>query len=105
MAQEKKTLSNDDLAGRILVLEALAVAALGAALRFGRVVVAPEQAIEILNGVKSVVRNRIADPEEPISSAGEAEAYRYLDYVLSQFSESVIPKRRDQGPQRDGDKD
>jgi hypothetical protein len=102
MAQKKKTLSNDELAGRILVLEALAVAALGAALRFGRAVVPPEQSIEILNLVKGVVRNRIADPEELISASGEAEAYRYLDHVLSNFSEQVVPKRRDPKPQTDG---
>lgn len=102
---EKNSLSNDELAGRILVLEALAVAALGAAMRFGRAQLQPEPAIETLSLVKGVVRNRIADPEEPISRAGEIEAYRYLDYVLSQFSKSAIPKRRDQGPQKAPDTD
>jgi hypothetical protein len=105
MAQEKKTLSNNELAGRILVLEALVVAALGAAFRFGRAVVPPEQSIEILNLVKGAVRNRIADPAEPISAAGEAEAYHYLDHVLSNFSEQVVPKRRDPKPRTDGGTD
>jgi hypothetical protein len=93
------------LAGRIIALEALVVAALGVAVRFGRVTLTAERVIPILDGVKATVRNRIADPDEPLSAAGEKEAHRYLDHILSNFSQSVIPKKDGQGPQKSRDRD
>jgi hypothetical protein len=105
MEPKKRTLSNDELAGRILALESLVVAALGIAIRYGRTPFFAEQVIPVLDSVKKTVRNRIADPDEKISAAGEAETYRYLDHILSNFSESVIPKRPDQEPKRNPDKD
>ena len=103
MAQEK-TLSSDEVAGRVLVLEALVVAALGLALR-PKTSTSPEFAVEVLNAVKGIVRSRIANPDERLSANGEREAYRYLDQVLSDFSEQVIAKRRDQEPKKEPDKD
>jgi hypothetical protein len=99
-------MTNDELAARIVVLEALAVAALGVAIRFGQVPLPAEYVVSILDSVKGIVRFRLAgDFDEKLSPAGQVEASRYLEYVLSEFSESVIsPRKRDGGPKTDGDK-
>jgi hypothetical protein len=97
--------TTDELAARIIVLEAMTMAALGAAIRFGRAAVPPEGVILILNSVKSAVRARMQQESERLSSGGKAEADRYLDYVLSEFSESLIPRKSDPGQQKDRDKD
>ena len=75
------------------MLEALVVAALDAITRIGRKTLYAEDVIPILDGIKETVRRRIADPNEAISVAGEAEAYRYLDHVLSIFFGTVDPEK------------
>lgn len=86
-------MTNDELAARIVVLESMVVAALGAAIRFGSAPLSAPQVVPILNAVKHTVRARLADDfDEKLSPEGEVEADRYLDHVLSQFSESIIPR-------------
>jgi hypothetical protein len=97
---------NDELGARILVLEAFAMAALGMSLRVGKSI-PPEQVIGILDGAKKAVVARMADKAETLSAAGEAEAHRYLDFLMSHFSEWLIPKPKppDQEPRTERDKD
>jgi hypothetical protein len=65
-------MTNDELAARIVVLEAMTMASLGAAVRFGRAVLPPESVILILDEVKNAARLRIQ--QEGLSSGGMAEA-------------------------------
>jgi hypothetical protein len=98
--KRKQSLTAKQLAGRVIVLEALVVAALGMIMRVGRRRLYAEDIIPVLEGAKQTIRRRIADPDEAISADGETEAYRYLDHVLSNFSEQVIPKKPGQEPQK-----
>jgi hypothetical protein len=102
--QKKKTLTNEELAGRILALEALAVTALGTAMLGHGLLSKPQKAVDLLNSAKGIVRRRAADPAERISQQGEAEAFAYLDHVLSNFSEQVIQSARE-APKKADDKD
>ena len=97
-------MTNDELAGRILVLEAFAIAALGMTLRVGKAI-PPELVIPILDGVKKSAVARMTDEAERLSAAGEAEAHRYLDYLMSNFSEWLIPKPGNPWQQTKRDKD
>jgi hypothetical protein len=50
-----------------------------------------EMIVEMLNGVKSAIGGRLI--QEGVAPDGIAEAQRYVDDVLSQFSQSLSPKR------------
>jgi hypothetical protein len=88
------TLKADELAGRMIVLEAMAMAALGGAIRPITEAAAPDKFVRVLNGVKRAVQIRIQEEQDSgaLSPAGGAEAVHYLDLVLSMFSESLIPR-------------
>ena len=88
----ERALTVDDLAARIIVLEAMTMTAWGAAFRYGRDVITPELAIPILNTIKKSAGLRVQ--QEGLSAAGQAEAARYTDFVLSEFSESVARKKK-----------
>jgi hypothetical protein len=85
-----RTPTTNELEGRIIVLEAMVMAALGLAARRPTNLSA-ELIIEMLNNVKSAIGSRLI--QEGIAQDGIAEAQRYVDEVLSQFWESMIPKR------------
>ncbi len=77
----------DELAARVIVLEAVTMASLGVAMRVGRVT--PENAVPVLDNVKKVVSLRLQ--QEKLSPGGTAEADRYLDHLLSVFSGWLFP--------------
>ena len=89
------TLTPDELAGRLIVLEAMAMVALGGAIRPITEAATPDKFVRILNGVKRAVQIRIQEEQEmgALSLGGGAEAVHYLDVVLSMFSESLIPRQ------------
>ena len=91
---EPLDLKADELAGRMLVLEAMAMVALGGAIRPITEAATPEKFVRVLNGVKRAVHIRIEEERESgaLSAGGGAEAIHYLDLVLSMFSESLIPR-------------
>ena len=88
-------LTAEESAGRMLVLEAMAMVALGGAMRPITEPATPEKFVLVLNGVKRAVHIRIQHEQEggTLSASGAAEAIHYLDLVLSMFSESLIPRR------------
>lgn len=89
--EDSPGLSAQKLAGRIIVLEAMVMTALGMAARdLGSR--SPEQMIGHLNGAKYAVRGRLV--QEGITPEGIQEAHRYEDEILSQYSEMLIPKKR-----------
>jgi hypothetical protein len=93
--EDSMSKSNDELAGRVLVLEAFVMAAIAGYVRVGGPNASrlpAERIIPILNGVKGAVKNRMADEREQVSAACREEANQYLDYLTSHFSEEVIPK-------------
>ena len=79
----------------MLVLEAMAMAALGGAIRPITEAATTDKFVLVLNGVKRAVQIRIQQEREggALSSGGAEEAIDYLDLVLSMFSESLIPRR------------
>ena len=89
------SLSGDELAGRMIVLEAMAMVALGGAIRPINEAASPEKFVLVLNGVKRAVQIRVQQEQDygTLTDRGGAEAIRYLDLVLSMFSETLIPKR------------
>jgi hypothetical protein len=89
MNDRRKPPTIDELEGRIIALEALVMAALGLAAR--PTSLSTELIIEMLKGVKSAIGGRLI--QEGIAQDGIAEAQRYVDDVLAQFSESLSPKR------------
>jgi hypothetical protein len=72
--------TNDELEARVIVLEGMAITALGMAIRYGRFDYPPERVVELLNAVKRMVRGRVR--QEKLSPSGNAEAERYLDHGL-----------------------
>jgi hypothetical protein len=90
MSDSRKPPTNDELVGRIIVLEAMVMAAIGLAARRPTNLSA-ELIIEMLNGVKSAIGGRLI--QEGIAQDGVAEAQHYVDEVLSQFWQNLIPKR------------
>jgi hypothetical protein len=91
---ERESPTTDELQGRIIILEAMVMAALGLAARRPTNLSA-ELIIEMLNNVKSAIGGRLI--EEGVAQDGIAEAQRYVDEVLAQFWESLKPNRaRDQ---------
>ena len=87
MSDREKPPTSDELQGRIIVLEAMVMASLGLAARQSANF-SVEMIIELLNGVKSAIGAHLI--QEGVSQDGIAEAQRYLDEVLSQFSESLL---------------
>jgi len=87
-------LTADELSGRMIVLEAMAMVALGGAIRPITEAATPDKFVRVLNGVKRAVQIRIQEEQESgaLSPDGGAEAIHYLDLVLSMFSESLIPR-------------
>ena len=77
----------DELAARVIVLEAMTMASLGVAMRVGRVT--PENGIPVVDSVKNAVRFRLK--QEKLSPGGTAEADRYLNHLLSNFSGWLFP--------------
>ena len=61
------------------------------ALRYGRFDYAPEQVIKLLDTVKKTVLGRVEQGK--LTPKGNAEGERYLDYLLSEYSEHLIPKK------------
>jgi hypothetical protein len=90
MSDSQKPPTNNELVGRIIVLEAMVMAAIGLAARRPTNLSA-ELIIEMLNGVKSAIGGRLI--QEGIAQDGVAEAQRYVDEVLSQFSQNLMLKR------------
>jgi hypothetical protein len=90
MSDSRKPPTNNELVGRIIVLEAMVMAAIGLAARRPTNLSA-ELIIEMLNGVKSAIGGRLI--QEGIAQDGVAEAQRYVDEVLSQFSQNLMLKR------------
>jgi hypothetical protein len=88
MSDQRKPPTIAELEGRIIALEALVMAALGLAAR--PTSLSTELIVEMLNGVKAAIGGRLI--QEGVASDGIAEAHRYVDEVLSQFSESLNPK-------------
>jgi hypothetical protein len=86
---DRKSTTINELEGRIIVLEAMVMAALGLAPRRPTNLSA-ELIIEMLNNVKSAIGSRLI--REGVAQDGIAEAQRYVDEVLSQFWESLKPK-------------
>jgi hypothetical protein len=95
---ERESPTTDELQGRIIVLEAMVMAALGLAARRPTNLSA-ELIIEMLNNVKSAIGGRLI--EEGVAQDGIAEAQRYVDEVLAQFWESLKPNRAPEQP-KDG---
>jgi hypothetical protein len=95
---ERESPTTDELQGRIIVLEAMVMAALGLAARRPTNLSA-ELIIEMLNNVKSAIGGRLI--EEGVAQDGIAEAQRYVDEVLAQFWESLKPNRALEQP-KDG---
>ena len=90
MSDRRKAPTNDELVGRIIVLEAMVMASLGLAAK-GPTNLSAEMIVEMLNGVKSAIGGRLI--QEGVAPDGIAEAQRYVDDVLLQFSQSLSPKR------------
>jgi hypothetical protein len=82
-------MTNDELTARIQVVEAFAVAALLAAIKWHKPAFGADHVVTTMDAIKRFVQARIAGSPEQLSAAGLAEADRYLDDVLSQFSEAV----------------
>jgi hypothetical protein len=78
--------TTDELHGRIIVLEAMVMAALGLAAKRPTTLSA-ELIIEMLNNVKSAIGCRLI--QEGVAQDGIAEARRYVDEVLAQFWASL----------------
>jgi len=79
----------DELAARLIVLEAMTMASLGVAMRVGRVTTG--NAVPVLDNVKNAVRLRLK--QEKLSPEGTAEADRYLHHLLREFSEWLFPRK------------
>lgn len=87
---DKRPKTAEQLAGRIIVIEGLAMMAL-AMLARKPAERSPTEMIECLNATKSAIRARLI--QEGIGGKGAEEAQRYQDEVFSQFSETLIPKK------------
>jgi hypothetical protein len=95
MSDRRRPPTIDELEGRIIVLEAMVMAAIGLAAK-RPTNFSPELIIEMLNGVKSAIGSRLI--QEGVAQDGIAEAQRYVDEVLSQFWESLKPKQSHDQP-------
>jgi hypothetical protein len=103
VTSDRESPTTDELQGRIIVLEAMVMAALGLAAKRPTNLSA-ELIIEMLNTVKSAIGGRLI--QEGVAQDGIAEAQRYVDEVLAQFWESLKPNRspdrsRDEPPPHD----
>ena len=87
--------TTDELQGRIIVLEAMVMAALGLAAKRPTTLSA-ELIIEMLNGVKCAIGGRLI--KEGVAQDCIAEAQRYIDEVLAQFWQSLKPKLSQERP-------
>jgi hypothetical protein len=83
---DRKSPTTNELQGRIIVLEAMVMAALGLAAKRPTNLSA-ELIIEMLNNVKSAIGSRLI--QEGVAQDGIAEAQRYVDEVLAQFWASL----------------
>jgi hypothetical protein len=93
-ASRRRPLTTDELEGRVIVLEAMVMAAVGLAAKRPANFSA-ELIMEMLNGVKCAIGGRLI--REGVAEDGIAEAQRYVDEVLAQFWEHLNPQRsRDQ---------
>jgi hypothetical protein len=86
MSDSRNSPTIEELQGRIIVLEAMVMAALGLAAR-RPANFSPDLIIEMLNGVKSAIGGRLI--REGVPQESIAEAQLFVDEVLSQFSESL----------------
>jgi hypothetical protein len=85
----RKPPTTDQLEGRVIVLEAMVMAAVALAAK-GPTNFSPELIIEMLNGVKCAIGGRLI--KEGVAQDCIAEAQRYIDEVLAQFWQSLKPK-------------
>ena len=88
-SDRRKPPTTDELEGRVIVLEAMVMAAVGLAAKRPTNFSA-ELIIEMLSGVKCAIGGRLI--KEGVAQDGIAEAQRYVDEVLAQFWESLKPK-------------
>jgi hypothetical protein len=83
-------MTNDQLAGRLLVCEAFAMVALALAVRPVLETPSPEGSIRLLDSIKTAIGQMATE----LSDAGAKEAGAYGDELLSRFSEYLVPKAR-----------
>jgi hypothetical protein len=85
--------TNDQLEARIFVLESFAIAALAGYVRIagtGGTPLPAERIIKLLDSIKDSAQRRME--LENISDAARADADLFLDMMMSEFSEHLIPK-------------
>ena len=89
MNDRRKSPTIDELQGRIIVLEALVMAAFGLAAK-RPANFSSDLIIEMLNSVKSSIGGRLI--REGVPQESIAEAQLFVDEVMSQFSENLLPR-------------
>lgn len=95
-------MTNDELAARMIVLEAFSMGALGLAMQIVGVKLTKRQMINLTDGVKAAALGRLE--QEAISRAGRVEGVAYLDELLSAFSEKFVPPGAGQSKRKGHDK-
>jgi hypothetical protein len=83
-------MTNDQIVGRLAVLEILVVAALSEAMRGQRT---DQEKALVLQAIRGPAKSRLSQKyvDDPVPEAARVEGEQYLDFLLAEYAQHMIP--------------